>query len=1083
MGLILKGENMSTSNHMSDKAKTDIAKLVKKYDSLSQAERAKYTEADTGTKFILPLLRALGWDIESANEVKEQQRELNKPADIVLVTNGIPRIVVELKQLSVSLDGSYTQGGKKTYFADQAIRYAWNRRIDWAILTNFREIRLYDARSPTHAEGLVFRITVNEILNRLNDLEYLTRGAVYGGRLDALENKKNRMRVDEEVLTDLIHMRKTFSECIASTVDGIGYNTNEIRLMVQTLIDRLIVIRVAEDRSLFEQDTLKTIHAGWRKRGGKTSFVRWMRALFGEFEEIYNTTLFRGGEVDKAVITNEAITEAVERLYKYDFSLIDSDILGNIYENYLTTTLMDTETGVVQIIDSSAERKKLGTYYTPRHMVAHILDKTLRKKLDGCKTPDDVSQIKVLDPACGSGSFLIKAFDLFMSWYNEYNEMQRTTKVTSEQNSAVKTNFKTKKQVSTLDNTLNVVTDPEKRILRDNLFGIDVDPQAASIASVNLMLKAIRPNDRLDNILGTNIIVGNALVTGLEDGFAKLSDKHREELRPLDIVACFGKTKFDVVVGNPPYFKIRKENPVHVSENFKAVQTKAVNIAMVFIHRAAELLAPNGNIGLVIPKMCAYAKAWSGARSVMFDQTELVEVVDCMEAFSNVKLEQIIVIATKGKSGFDDCRISRAESDRIVQGHSIDRQIFKEKNMIYLESATLSWDIAARMRSNGTTLNDLLGRDNLVAGEGIQSMTTWLSKKPVGKTGKRILKGANLQRFRITPTHFYRKSNRRMINAETDSVRRMYKPHIVCQRIVIHNTKPQNHLVLTFAFDHEGSRSMNTVTSIIPNSRMDTYALLAILNSRAISWYAHKFIYANAVRSMDLTPGYLEKIVVPKIARKDEYRLKTLGQKLERLAYEPAASKPKLDDYLTCKTYGTVELRRHYDSAKHTNKKIIDRKTVGIVKKVKATICGESVIEVTVDYTPHNTQTIITDKRIIQLKIEHRGVRDYVVKMITKGSQTTRSRIDSTVAPPPLLMQVMNIRLTAYGSSYNQHLKTLIKMLDPYINDITAFEKWQEEFMDVDAAVDKIVYDAFELDQQSVDHIQRHSRPPEWSNY
>lgn len=1011
---------MSTNNYITKKTMSEISGLVEKYNAIPQTKRNEYTEADTGTKFILPLFRALGWDVESANELKEQQRELNKPADIVLITNGIPRIVVELKQLSVNLDGYYTHANKKTYFVDQAVQYAWNRRIDWAILTNFQEIRLYNARAAADAERMVFRITVNELLDRLDDLEYITRNAIYDGRLDSLERKKCRMRVDEEILTDLISIRKNFSSCIKSQTGSSKYSPNKLRLMVQMLIDRLIVVRVAEDRNLFEQDTLKSIHTDWRKRGAKTSFARWMRALFGDFEEIYNTTLFRHGEIDKAVIANEAITQAIDLLYKYDFSLIDSDILGSIYENYLTSTLMDTETGAIQIIDSSDERRKLGTYYTPHHMVAHILEQTLRKKLDGCTTPEDVSKIKVLDPACGSGSFLIKAFDLFMAWYDRYNETSRAEKASQEQNGSTPLNLKNNdRSMTTLDNTLDIVGDPEKRILRDNLFGIDVDPQAASIASVNLMLKAIRRNDRLDNILGTNIIVGNALVTGREMGFDKLSDEHQEGLRPLDINAMFGKKKFDVVVGNPPYFKIRKNNPLRVSNNYKEVQINAVNIAMMFIHRAAELLAPGGTLGLVIPKMCSYAKAWSGARGVMFNTVKLVEVVDCAEAFSNVKLEQIMVIGVHGEPESDDCRISHAENDRIVQGHSMDRNVFENNNKIYLESATMSWDVAETMTSNSTTLGNLIGDDNLVSGEGVQSKVKWLSKRPIGKTGRRILRGGNLQRYRITPTHFYQKDNKYMTDKETELIRRMYQPHIVCQRIVIHNTKPQNHLVLTFAFDKEGSRSMNTVTSIIPKGRIDSYALLAILNSRALSWYAHKFIYTNAVRSMDLTPGYLRDILIPNITKKQERLLSELGHKLEKLAHQKAATMPKIDDYLTLKPDSTIELRQHYNESNSANKKIIDRRTAGFVEKVRAVNRGEKMIEVMVDYTPYNAQRIITDKKIIQFEIAHRGLRDYIIKEVERGSQTVKNKSGrrnltpgktSLPPPPPLLTKSWRCR-------------------------------------------------------------------------
>lgn len=1074
--------------YLSTGAMSDIKSLVEKYNRLTQKERKDYTEADTGTKLVLPLLRALGWDIESGSEVKEQQRQLNKPADIVLLTNGIPRIVVELKQITTDLDGRYTYDNQKITYAEQAIRYAWNRRIDWAVLTNFREIRLYNTRATAHEDGLVFKITISELLNRLNDLEYISRDGVQEGRLDALASRESRKRVDEQILTDLTIIREMFLKGIETkNKNPVGHTRDELRLMVQTLIDRFIVIRVAEDRGLFEQDTLKTIHANWRKRGGKSSFARWLRALFGEFEEIYNTTLFKQSAIDAVDIPNNEITYAINALYKYDFSLIDADVLGNIYESYLTKVLMDAESETVQIVDSSDERKKLGIYYTPRHMVSHILDRTLGEKLAKCTTVDEVAKIKVLDPSCGSGSFLIKAFDLFTDWYNNYNESIKS------QPKSLSEESKKSDRNKTLDDTLAVISDPEKRILRDNLFGVDVDPQAASIASVNLMLKAIQRNERLDSILGTNIIVGNTLVTGLEDNFDDLSVDHKDGLRPLDTDTVFNKTKFDVVIGNPPYFKVGKNNPLRISDSYAEVQSMAVNVAMMFVHRASMLLTQGGSLGLVIPKMCAYSKAWSRTRKILFDPIHLAEVVDCMEAFENVRLEQIIVIGKMGKSDSDHCRILHAQSDCIVSGHTIDRNVFEHDDMIYLESSVLSWDIANKMKKNSYKLSEILGDKNILSGEGIQSKVDWLSKRPVGTTGRRMLRGKDLARYRIRPTQFYRTNNKIIAKSETDSIRRLYKPHIVCQRIVIHNTKPSNHIILTFAHDAEGSRAVNTVTNIVLNTGMSEHALLSILNSRALSWYAHKFIYTNAIRSMDLTSWYLGRLLIPKLTHEQEKMLEDLGKSIEKLVYEDAATMPKIDHYLTNNKQGTLTLREHYTGANGTSKKILDRKTVGIVEKVYALNITGNTIVVSVDYTPPNTQTVITDKRIITLDVKHRGIRDYIIKMVKKGPVPTTSNSlrkknvvksgNPSSSLPTLLKQIMDIKLPAYGRSYSEHARNLAKMLDKYAIDVTAFEEWRERFIKIDAAIDNIVYDAFLLDDQDIRHIERHSRPSEWSNY
>lgn len=1053
-----------------------LIKLIDRYRGLSQAKLDAMTEQETGTKLILPLLRSLGWDTESVDEVREQHRTAYGPSDYELLINGMPRIVVEIKRISNSLDGYHVARGKKVPYPKQAIQYAWNLRVDWVVLTNFKELRLYHSLSKTPEDGLVFSMTANDMVHRLDDLALLARDSVLAGRLDVMNLRRERSTVDVQVIDDLNVMRRDIHEDILRNNEGVGAG-DDLRMMVQTLMDRLLVIRVAEDRGLIAADTLRNEMDAWRRHGLDTSFARRLRVLFAEFEDIYDTALFKTGAIDKVALSNSLLTGAVDRLYGYDFALINSDVLGSIYEDYLTTSLRSVGHGKIQVIDDNKERKKLGIFYTPPHLVSHTLDKTLGEKLAECRTPDDVSKIRVLDPSCGSGSFLIKAFDLFLDWYKKYNRAASKKIAAAARGEAGK---KPGNSNGTLDGDLALVADPERRIVRDNLFGIDIDPQAASIASVNLMLKAMTKNEKLDRILGTNILVGNSLVTGLEDGFRGLDPADRAALGPLD-PARLPHDRFDVIVGNPPYYTVGSDNPIRVSASFEAVRSGgAVNAAMMFVERAIGLLdGDGGRLGLVIPKMCSYAKGWSGTRKLLSDPVTLTHVVDCMEAFKDVNLEQVIMIGKKSASpaggNGGTCRIQRAWRGTVQDGEDVRLSAFADADMIFLESDPASWSIREKMLAAGRPLGDLLRGGTITTGEYAQGHDCWLASRP--KNGRRMLAGDDIARYRIAASRYYRHDEPLMAAKGGSKAEAVQAPHVVGQRIVAHLGSPRPHIALAFAFDEEGSRAFDTVTHVLPGKVIDAHALVAMLNSRPVSWYAHKFVFCNAVRSMDLRPWYMKKIVVPAVGPGAEKELADLERTIARLALSDRSKRPRMGDYLVEGEKGTLELREYVRAAGGSERKIHCRGAEGKVSRVEAVDAGGGWLDFFARYSPQRGRAPRRD-RILSLRVPDRGVRDYI--RVRAGGDRHGGRGGRA---GPLYEQVAGTRIPAYGRGFAENLRALQSMLAPYARDTERFEAWSEEYAAVDAAIDRVVCRAFGLSRDEARHIGESSRPPGWSNY
>lgn len=162
------------------------------------------------------------------------------------------------------------------------------------------------------------------------------------------------------------------------------------------------------------------------------------------------------------IILNDIIHglyDSSDGIFKYDFAAIDADVLGNIYEEYLGHVL---KKGKGKVSENHLHRKEMGIYYTPTFVVDYIVKNTLGELL---KQKGD-GKIKVLDPACGSGSFLIKAFATFVDYYGTSKESDFEDKI---------------------------------KILKSNIFGVDLDPKAAEIAQLNLLLRALEKKETLAN--------------------------------------------------------------------------------------------------------------------------------------------------------------------------------------------------------------------------------------------------------------------------------------------------------------------------------------------------------------------------------------------------------------------------------------------------------------------------------------------------------------------------------------------------------------------------------------------------------
>ena len=564
-------------------AKTEIERLVDQFASLSTRNRKRYNEAATRQQFILPLFRALGWNIENTREVSPEERVSRGFVDFAFRIRGIPRFFLETKRIPADLENPR--------WAHQAINYAWLKGVTWAVLTDFEGLKVFNAewQETIPARAIFKDLTWEQYLDRFDDLWLLSPPAMEEGALDqaaeAVGKKAKRTPVNRLLLSDLTKWRRDLFRTLRA------YNPlssiEQIDQAVQRILDRLIFIRTLEDREI-EPGYLQPLVREWRDRGRKSDMVAELNALFREFDAAYDTRLFAPHLCEELESEPTPFEAVIDGLYDvpggygfYDFNAIDADVLGAIYEQYLGYVAQDPEGKVV--VSKREKRKARGIYYTPQFVVRYIVEQTLGRFL-GETDYERARQVRVLDMACGSGSFLIETFDV-LDRYLVGVRSQPTASAAGDAHDLAR----------------------RMEILTGNLYGVDLDAQAVEIARLNLLLKAVNQQARLPEL--ANIRQGNSLISGTPEELEAAFGPDWREKHPLNWKEEFPQVMerggFDVIVGNPPYVRaerMAKDERVYWQESGQfGVIYGRFDIFILFVEKAISLLHSGGRLSLIVP--------------------------------------------------------------------------------------------------------------------------------------------------------------------------------------------------------------------------------------------------------------------------------------------------------------------------------------------------------------------------------------------------------------------------------------------------------------------------------------------------
>ena len=827
-----------------------IERLVKKYENLSPAERRKYNESMTCKDFILPLFQALGWDVYNKftdYEVTSEAQVSGKRVDYAFHSNNTTKFFLEAKKIEVDL--------REERWAEQAVMYAWHKSVPWAILTDFESLKVFNAEwdEPDIEKSIIFEIPYQ---NYLTDerLWLLSKQAMESGELDkyATENfkKPKREPVDKQLAADLVRWRKILFDNIKAWNSDKSLNDKQIGEAVQRMLDRLIFIRTTEDKGI-ENKHLQELERSYRENKKDFSLEKELIKLFKNYDEWYNSKLFQFPHIcDNLEYEGSFLADIIKELYKnrkgirYDFASINADVLGGIYEQYL---------GQIQREDGkekkSSKRKSQGIYYTPRYIVDYIVQNTLGEVLKG-KPAHEAQKIKVLDPACGSGSFLIKAFEVL----DEH--------------------IKREKNQKGADPIINYAR--KLPILISNIYGVDLDPEAIEIAQLNLLLKTLEDRERLPN-LSHNIECGNSLISGNEEELKKYFGKDWKAKKPFNweekFKDVFKQGGFDVIIGNPPYIdseemvKKDKDFRLYCSDIYESAKGNW-DIFCVFIQRGLDLIKDGGYLGIIVPNKLLSADYAFKIREII-KRYSIISINDYSDIHvfgANVYPIVILIKKQKPNSSHQILINSFKEKDGLIE---LNKQ--NKINQSILDLYKNSWSPIFNYSEETNFVDEIIRKS-----KPLKEFCNVYGAATVAEAYKlkEILKNLDKEKdyFKFINTGTIDRYIQLWDKGKTQYIKQSYLKPIVMknglkeffpnrynnsvkEKIIIAGMTKKIESVL----DSDGEFLAGKSTTIIETQKVNLKFIIGILNSKLLT-----FIYKNIFKSLSLAGGFL-RIGTPQI--------------------------------------------------------------------------------------------------------------------------------------------------------------------------------------------------------------------------
>ncbi len=875
-----------------------LSDLVERFERNIEAYHSPaYNETQLRIEFTDPFFEALGWDIANKEGHAEQYKDVihedaikvagaTKAPDYCFRIGGARKFFLETKKPSIDIKDQVSP-------AYQLRRYAWSAKLPLSILTNFEEMAVYDCRlrpkpNDKPSVGRIRFFTYAQYPDSFEEINNIfSKESVLKGSFDRFAEseklKRGTAEVDSEFLKEIESWREALAKDIAMRNPSLS--VHELNFAVQLTIDRIIFLRMCEDRGIEPYGQIQALFNG-------TNTYRRLKEIFYHADDKYNSGLFdfRTDRLTPELkVDDKPLKDIIKNLYypesPYEFSVLGADILGHVYEQFLGKVIRLTEGHRAKVEEKPEVRKAGGVYYTPTYIVDYIVKNTVGKLCEG-KTPRQISSPRILDPACGSGSFLLGAYqyllDYHLNWYLTHHSKKGT--VAQGFSPAPKEIYRGR------GGQWYLTIQEKKRILLNNIFGVDIDPQAVEVTKLSLLLKVMEGEnqDTLERQmklfkeralpdLGSNIKCGNSLID--PDFYSAGGDQYQPSLsvgaghdlplfdkeemyliNPFDWQKEFPEIMkeggFDAVIGNPPYgAEFSNSTTEYLKNKFQTFVWRGESY-LVFIERGIHLLKLKGLLGYIVPDTYLNLGFTQSLRTFLLRHSKLCEIVNLpSNVFSGGTVDTTLLLAERATqtANFHEAKVlvkvfNKKSSIQSVnkpnREFTISTKVWFNQNAFNVHSDVAELKIISRIESENKPLSQFseifygikvyqVGKGNPPQTKDILEKKPFTSLKKEDKTFLPFFDGKHIGRYEL----LWENNNWLKYGPWLAEPRQPQKYE--GEKILIRKIVGQT-LISTYIPETSYCNTLLFVLKIKRDVNLSYHCLLGILNSKFIGWYFRK---------------------------------------------------------------------------------------------------------------------------------------------------------------------------------------------------------------------------------------------------
>lgn len=882
-----------------------IKELVDDFERNKEYHQSKeFLENHCEEQFVKPFLRALGWDIESRGIAPYLREVITQDRVTSRKTKRAPDYGFRLPGSDTRLffleaKGAFVKLKTDKEAAQQARWYGRAGKTPITILFNFAEFAVYDCTQKQSAasDAKFARIkyfTCDEFESNFDFIyDTFSREAIYNGNFQNFikdkTQKKGNVTLDKDFVESLEKWRLKLAKSIAA--NNYKITSEELNHAVQLLLDRIIFLRFCEERDVEPFGQLQAV-------AKPTHIYKHLFDLFYAADQKYNSGLFHfqdGCVTEKLKVDDKTLRDIIEDLYPpksdYSFYLMPVEILGNAYEQFLGKVIRITAGHNIKIEEKPEVRKAGGVYYTPQYIVDYIVENTVGKLIEG-KTPKEIEKIKIVDPACGSGSFLLGAFKYLLNYHQNYY-------------------YKKSPNSKELNPDGTLTTVEKRKILTNNIFGVDLDENAVEVSKLSLLLKCMEGetassvkqqitlhHTRVLPDLDKNIVNGNSLVgfdfTANElalDTDARKALEHK--IKPFDWKVAFPQVfkqgGFDAVIGNPPYLKLTANNIEERTLDYYEKKYKSYsggsskNLFQLFIERMANFNPKM--LSFIVPEALLTTESNGKVREILLQKFNLNSIVIFDHfVFQDATIGTTIFVAEKDTT----------KKTKIIRITSAQQQIPLQeiKLKANLEPWDVSLDTVSKELFKSVLLSSQLMGDIVEMSKGmvVKDRNDVLLKSPTKKSLPFLL-GNCMSRYAYEYDKHAEYDKLEIIGGTRDFTKQTTTPRLLIRRT-------GNALCATYSNNKE---LIESTIYILRSDKIDLKFLLGVINSKLLSFYLSKKLVTNSQGFPQILMGQLEQLPIRIINKDNEHLKEEIIKNVDALLNLYKGKKQELEDERTNK--------------------------------------------------------------------------------------------------------------------------------------------------------------------------------------